>query len=449
MQIHPSRRGQMPRVNPPIPFQSEDGALRGWVVTIPGRRLLATPAVVDGRVFLGGGFGSYEFYALDADTGRLAWQYQTTDDGPTAAVVGSGYIAFNTESCELEVLTTDGRAVWKRWLGDPLMSMPALGGGRVYVAYPDSRGDHHHYLAAFDLRTGRQEWRQRLAGEVITAPVLADGHIYLATLDGALYCFRQDGGQLVWREDKNATSAPVVWKGQCYFSRRREFPAEQPGGTPQQTEHVAARGLEADADTVTFNCTGTAAAYLDYAKRRGKSPLDRTCEMADGTVGFAAHKGDAKMAQAMRNLGKGHIAAVWAHQGSKPFLWRGRLYSALGNALHCVDPETRTPYWKRTLDGQEEPAELLDGTLTPPVLVNGKVFLGTITGEVYCLSAWTGERIWSVRFGEPILFPPAVARGRVYAGTQAGNLFCLETGDPDDDGWRMWGAGPDHNGLFE
>jgi outer membrane protein assembly factor BamB len=165
-------------------------------------------------------------------------------------------------------------------------------------------------------------------------------------------------------------------------------------------------------------------------------------------VGFAASKGDAKMAQAMKNLGKDHISAVWAHQESKPFLWRGRLYSALGNALHCVDPETRTPYWKQTLDGHEEPTELLDSTLTPPVLVNGKVFLGTITGEVYCLCAWTGERIWCVRVGEPILFPPAVARGRVYVGTQAGNLFCLETGDPDDDGWRMWGAGPDHNGLF-
>ena len=71
--------------------------------------------------------------------------------------------------------------------------------------------------------------------------------------------------------------------------------------------------------------------------------------MADGAVGFGAHKGDAKMAQAMVNLGKGHISAIWAHQGSKPFVSRGRLYSAVGDALHCVDPETRTPIWKRTL----------------------------------------------------------------------------------------------------
>jgi outer membrane protein assembly factor BamB len=450
MQIDPKLRGRMPPVNPPVPFRTRDDAVRGWKVTIPGGRPLATPAVADGLLFLGGGFGSYDFYALDAETGRVAWQYQTSDDGPTAAVVGDGFVAFNTESCELEILTTAGRAVWKRWLGDPLMSMPALSGGRVYVAYPDSRGDHHHYLAAFDQSTGRELWKQRLGGEVITAPVLADGHVYLATLDGTLYCFRQDGTPL-WHEPKNATSAPAVWKGQCYFSQRREVPSGQPGreAPPQQMEQVAMRGLGAMSATVPFSCTGTPAAYLDYTKRRHRSPQDRACEMADGDVGFAGHKGDAKMAQAVQNLGKGHISAVWAHQGSKPFLWRGRLYSALGDALHCVDPETRAPIWKRTLHERPSPAELLDGMLTPPAIVNGKVFFGTLDGEVCCLSAWSGDTIWSVRVGEPILFQPAVARGRVYAPTQAGNLFCLETGDSRDDGWLMWGAGPCHNGLQE
>jgi outer membrane protein assembly factor BamB len=79
--------------------------------------------------------------------------------------------------------------------------------------------------------------------------------------------------------------------------------------------------------------------------------------------------------------------------------------------------------------------------------VNGKVFLGTLDGEVCCLSAGAGDFLWSVRVGEPVLFQPVVARGRVYATTQAGSLFCLETGDPGDDGWLLWGANAAHNGL--
>jgi outer membrane protein assembly factor BamB len=412
----------------------------------PRGRPLATPAVAGGFVFLGGGFGSYDFYALDAETGRVAWQHQTTDDGPTAAVVCDGHVAFNTESCELEVLTVAGRAVWKRWLGDPLMSMPAPGGGRVYAAYPDSCGDRQHYLAAFDLRTGRAAWRRRLGGEVLTAPVLAEGHVSLATLDGTLSCFRQDGGTPLWQEAKNATSAPVVWEGQCYFGQRHEVPPGRAGGEEmQQAEHLAARGGGANAKTLSFPGTATPADYLDYAKQRRESPHDLACERADEAAGFGAHKGDAKMAQAMKNLGKGHVSAVWAHQGPKPFLWRGRLYIALGDALHCVEPETRTPYWKRALHENAGQAGLLDGTLTPPAIVNGKVFLGTLDGEVVCLSAW-----WGTSSG-----PPASAsrssssrpwpRAGFTPRPRGGNLFCLETGDPRDDGWLMWGAGPDHN----
>src|SRR5215471_2655298 len=129
------------KVAEPEPFTSKDGKIKGWKLVIPGNRPLATPSVVDGKVFIGGGFGSHEFYAFDAATGKKVWQYQTHDDGPTAAVVEDGFVAFNTESCELEILTVDGKPVWKKWLGDPLMSIPALGHGKVYMAYPNSNGD--------------------------------------------------------------------------------------------------------------------------------------------------------------------------------------------------------------------------------------------------------------------------------------------------------------------
>jgi outer membrane protein assembly factor BamB len=65
-------------------------------------------------------------------------------------------------------------------------------------------------------------------------------------------------------------------------------------------------------------------------------------------------------------------------------------------------------------------------------VINGKVFLATIAGEVMCLSAATCERPWSVKLGGPMLFQPAVSAGRVYVATYAGSLFCLEIGDPDD-----------------
>jgi len=447
MKIDASRRGQLPRVEKPVPFASPEGRINGWKVTIPGMHPLATPAVVDGRVFLGGGFGSYEFYGLDAVTGELLWQYQTEDDGPTAAVVADERVVFNTESCELEVLTVTGKAVWKKWLGDPLLSMPAVEDGRVFMAYPDSRGDHRHYLACFDLLDGRQIWRQPITGEVITCPVLADGQVYAASLDGTLACFEQASGRPLWQEARNATSSPAVWKKQCYFSQRHERTGV--AAEVQQMEMLARKYAAAGTPTEHFLGTAEAADYLDHGKRQHRSPQYRAQAMYDGGVGFGAYKGDAKIHQAMSNLGMAHVSGVWAYQGSKPFLSRGRLFSGQGDTVHCSDPESKEVFWKRKLREGDKEAELLDSLLTPPAVVNGKLFFGTTDGRVFCLSADSGETLWSVLIGEAVIFQPAVAQGRVYVPTAAGNLFCLETGDPEDDGWFMWGATPAHNGQAE
>jgi Ca-activated chloride channel family protein len=449
MKIDKSLRGRLPGVPNPIPFQSPDGRFRGWKVAIPGGYSLATPAAVNGRVFLGGGFGSYDFYAFNANDGTLAWQYQTSDDGPTAAVVDEDHVVFNTESCELEVLTVQGVPVWKKWLGDPLMSMPAVAEGRVYMAYPDSKGDRRHHLACFDMRTGQEYWKQPIEGEVITAPVLAEGHVHFSTLDGTVYRLRQDNGAVEWKESRNATSSPVVWEGECYFSQREEVLGNAAHRGRRQTEHLSARKLRA-AEYRRYAETSRSADWLDHAKRVAGSPVYRASETKDAAVGFAHLKGDAKMHQAMANLGKAHVHAIWAYQGSKPFVSQARLYAAQGDTVTAADPRSDELYWKKTV-GQtaNEGTELLDSPLTPPAIVNGKLFFGSVQGVLHCLKAGTGDELWRVTIGEPIVFQPAIASGRVYLGTDSGSLFCVETGDHNDDGWLMWGADAAHNGKLD
>src|SRR5215831_2757832 len=171
----------------PIAFRKTDGR-SGWVIRLPGNRPIATPAYADGMLFVGGGYGSHEFYALDAQTGQVRWKIKTDDDGPTAAVVQDGYVAFNTESCTVFVVQSrTGRLVWKEWLGDPLLSQPAISQGRLFMASPaGQRGQAEqnqslqeanparpmtHRLLCADLKTGRHLWEQPIPGDVITAPV--------------------------------------------------------------------------------------------------------------------------------------------------------------------------------------------------------------------------------------------------------------------------------------
>jgi len=440
----PARRGPAP-----APFHSKDGKFSGWKVTIPGGRPLATPAVVAGQVFLGGGFGSHEFYALDAATGNTRWIYHTADDGPTAAVFSDGKIAFNTESCELEVITQDGKPLWKKWLGDPLMSMPAVADGVVYMAYPNSRGDAKYYVAAFDLGSGKELWKSSIAGEIITAPVIDGERLYLATVDGSLVSFDRRRGARIFEESKNATSAPAVWKGQCFFSRREASMVSKNGSrVRQQNEVMAQRGNAPAAHILDIPATMRPADYLDYDKRAASSPHESASQKFDASVGFGGvAKGSANMSATRANLGKGSVHGVWAYQGSKPFVDRGRVFSSMGNAVICTDAESGKVLWTRTIDKDKTRAQL-DSSLTPPAIVNGKVFVASIFGEVLALSEQTGDTLWSVDIGEPVAFQPVIARGRVYVATNNGSVFSFDTGDARDDGWHMWGATSLHNGIL-
>jgi outer membrane protein assembly factor BamB len=186
---------------------------------------------------------------------------------------------------------------------------------------------------------------------------------------------------------------------------------------------------------------------LDYEKNAAK-PLEQAQKAQDATVGFASAPADAKLEQATRNLGKGSVCGVWSYQGSKPFIYEGKLYSSMGDTLKCVDPASEKVVWEKNLHEKKKDQQT-DSLTTPPALVNGKAFVGTTTGEVFCLVADSGKELWRVNVGAPILFQPAVAKGRVYVSTNNGALFCLETGDAKDDGWLMWGANAAHSGKVK
>ena len=242
----------------------------------------------------------------------------------------------------------------------------------------------------------------------------------------------------------------MVWEGECFFSQRTEKIGGDPTEKgPYQTETLAAHSLH-EKKLRAYAAMSRKADYLDHAKRSHRSPRYAASQHLDSMVGFSGSKGDAKMDQAMKNLGSAHVHAIWAYQGSKPFVSRGRLFAAHGDTVSSADPRSDHVYWKKPLGAvAEDQRELLDSPLTPPAIVKGKLFFGTVQGEIHCLAAESGEPLWNASVGEPIVFQPAVAAGRVYVGTESGSLVCLETGDEGDDGWFMWGADSAHNGRLD
>ncbi len=468
----------------PVALRTADGKT-GWVVKIPGDRPLATPAYSNGLLFVGGGYGSHEFYAFDARTGALAWKTKTSDDGPSAAVAEGGYVAFNTESCTLIVVDAkNGKLVWQEWLGDPLMSQPAISKGRVYMAYPSNGRkaganlNQHvvkphaqqsalikpkvnvlpkpqqseaqqqegalaaeeetgsHTLLCADLKTGRHIWERAISGDVISAPVVSDGKVFFTTFDGTSYSLDAGDGRTIWKKENAGTSAPLVAGGDVVITQK------------VMTGNDAHEGLKvldtkAGTDKDDRLLAREKAGYLGENKGGGVALQPVAQAALDSSVGFGSAPAAAQLDKANRHLGVKTVVGGWAYQGSRAAYSRGRMMNAQGKYLNSINASDGKFAWRAEVSGGgvAEDAQIF----SPPALGDRYMYLSSALGHLLSVRQDDGEVGFVYSFKQPMVFQPALASGSVFVGTSNGLLICLKTGSTDADGWYAWGCNAEHN----
>jgi len=64
-----------------------------------------------------------------------------------------------------------------------------------------------------------------------------------------------------------------------------------------------------------------------------------------------------------------------------------------------------------------------------PAVADGKVYVGSRDNKTYCLDASTGAKIWSYTTGSAVHSSPAVAGGKVYIGSLDGNIYAFGVHD--------------------
>ncbi|MCS7166886.1 MAG: PQQ-binding-like beta-propeller repeat protein [Gemmatales bacterium] len=358
----------------------------GYELTIAPGQPIATPLVVGDRVYVGSGFTGTTFYCLDANSGKVIWSVQLSDNGPTAAAYEDGIVYVNTESCTLFALNaTTGQQIWSWYLGDPLPTMPTVAHGRVFTAYPlDGTGTHA--LVCLEARTGRAFWIRRIDSEILSCPVADKEDVYVATFGGILYRFRQKDGAVLLAVRSQPTSAPVIVGNYVLYSRVR------PG---TQVETIVA-----------------------HAKDDNHIVLETTQR---GSRNWPQDQG---------------ANAAYVYQGSRPVYADGRIYVALGNAVHCLGAAHGMAYWSCEV-----------GAAMPVALAGNAVVVAKVNGEILLLEPGSGEVRNKYDVGAPIAFPPAVDRGRIFAVTATGKLVCIKTGQAELTGWPCWGGHAHRNSV--
>ena len=419
-----------------------------------GRTNIPSPVAYKGKVFVSGGFGSKQYYAFDAKTGKKIWAINLDDDGPSSAAILDDVIVFNTESCTVFACNIEtGEQIWSYWLGDPLMSMPTIANGIVFTAYPASYGGYNniqqqnvlpnkdiqklskginisHVMIAIELRTGNILWQKRIDGDVMSAPVAVKDKLFVSTFAGTLFKFKQKTGEIISVKSVRATSAPVIYRNQLFISQRSD-----------------ASGEEVSEAIVNYNAQGITgrkvyknkkAPYLDKNVQE-KSKLKTTSLEYDAGNGFA---GGAPMSSgwmsANENIGQSNVSSLQAFQGSRTLYHNGYNYNTMGDELVCTNVNSEKEQWKIKISGDIKTEGGFMGT--PPIIAGNKIIIASYNGEIHLFEPKSGKLSKTNMINDNIRYQPIAQDGWIYVTTTSGKMIAINTNDNKLTGWPMWGA---------
>jgi outer membrane protein assembly factor BamB len=322
------------------------------------------------------------------------------------------------------------RQKWSRDLGGDV-SYPIVVGGRVFATAVSPSG-HRTTLYAVNARTGTNAWTPVDLGGTRPWSALAygDGRLYALTYDGVLTAFNPATGAKFWSVTLLGqyafTSPPTFADGVVYTggagSGGTLYAVDAASGTVRWTQSV----MNGDDSSPAVTATGV---YVSYACEQtyafdpqSGNPLwhhDTDCEGGGGNTpvladdGVWVRDGGAKP-PAVLDAGTGAVRDTYATGGSSPApAFDGHQGYFVGNGvLQERDSRTLASGWTFKGDGQLS---------TAPIVVNGYVYAGSRTGQLWALNGTTGKSVWSTNVGAPIDAPDEQNVSQPLTGLGAGN----------------------------
>ncbi len=179
--------------------------------------LSSSPAVVNGVAY----FGSYDrnFYALNASSGAVLWQYQTGGEINSSPAVANGVVYFASNDAKLYALDAKtGALLWTFTRGnDVYFTYPTVSNRTVYVGANDNK------IYALNAKTGALLWKYTAGYWFTSAPAVSDGVVYAGSNDYSLYALDSRNGSLLWKYTTGSDiwfAAPAVANGVVYVGSR-------------------------------------------------------------------------------------------------------------------------------------------------------------------------------------------------------------------------------------
>ncbi len=169
-------------------FDTQGRQLQSGNFGFDRRTVQSSPAVADGRVYIGARDGF--LYAIDAATGKQLWTFDhkiSWVNASPAVAMGLVFVGSSDGGFVQAVDAASGQERWRTETEDIVWSSAVVTDSTVY--FTDAGGR----VRALDAGTGAERWAVRLPSRIFSSPVVHDGVLYVGSGDGALYALR-DGG---------------------------------------------------------------------------------------------------------------------------------------------------------------------------------------------------------------------------------------------------------------
>ncbi len=178
--------------------------------------ILATPAVVGGRVYITTESGMAA--ALDASTGQELWTYETGSPSDSSPAVTESTVYFGSRDHRVLALDRDtGAPLWEHNLGNIVLGSPVVADGTLYI------GSTNGAVEALDASTGERRWSANANGWLVSH-VATDGEVVAATSLGERFITADpDTGRrrLNFFTGTPVAGGPIIADGRAYFVTNR------------------------------------------------------------------------------------------------------------------------------------------------------------------------------------------------------------------------------------
>lgn len=153
----------------------------------------SSPGVKDGRVFFGDDFGFV--HALDAQTGKKLWKYETEGGAEIISSVNfyQGSLLVGSYDGYLYCLDcSSGKLLWKLETGAPVHCSPAISEGRTFVAGCDG------LLRVVDLKKGKEISQMELGENTAASPAVEGSQLFVGTYGSQVKAVDWKAGKILW-----------------------------------------------------------------------------------------------------------------------------------------------------------------------------------------------------------------------------------------------------------